>query len=64
MFCKQLESVIKYYLRQVWDKNDYLYEGERGFRLGYSFVTQGIMVCQDIGKSLDKGVGLDAIIIQ
>ena len=32
--CKQLEHVIAGYLRQVWDKNDWLYEGEHGFRPG------------------------------
>ena len=25
--CKQLEHVIAGYLRQVWDRNDWLYEG-------------------------------------
>jgi hypothetical protein len=25
--CKQMEHVIASYLRQVWDKNDWLYEG-------------------------------------
>ena len=29
--CKQLEHVIAGYLRQVWDKNDLLYEGQHGF---------------------------------
>ena len=32
--CKQLEHVIEGYVRQVWDKNDWLYEGEHGFRPG------------------------------
>jgi len=26
--CKQTEHVIASYLRQVWDKNDWLYEGQ------------------------------------
>jgi hypothetical protein len=30
--CKQMEHVIASYLRQVWDKNDWLYEGQHGFR--------------------------------
>jgi hypothetical protein len=29
--CKQLEHVIAGYLSQVWDKSDWLYEGEHGF---------------------------------
>jgi len=61
--CKQLEHDIVRYLRQVWDKNDWLYEGQHGFRLGYSCKSQVIMVCQDIADSLDEGIGIDAIII-
>jgi len=61
--CKQLEHAIAGYLRQVWDKNDWLYEGQHGFRLGYSCESQVITVCQDIMDSLDEGVGIDAIII-
>jgi len=32
--CKQLEHFIAGYLRQVCDKNDWLYEGEHGFKPG------------------------------
>ena len=38
--CKQMENVIASYLRQVWDKNDWLYEGQHGFRPGYSCGSQ------------------------
>jgi len=34
--CKQMEHVRASYLRQVSDKNDGLYEGQHGFRPGYS----------------------------
>ena len=57
--CKQLEHVIAGYLRQVWDENDWLYEGQLGFRLGYSCESQVITVCQDIADSVDEGVGID-----
>jgi len=53
--CKKLEHVIAGYLRQVWDKDDWLYEGQRGFRPGYSRESQDITVCQDIAKPLDEG---------
>jgi len=43
---KQLEHVIASYLRQVWDKSDWLYEGQHGFRPGYSCESQVITVCQ------------------
>ena len=51
------------YLRQAWDKNDGLYEGQHGFRLGYLCENQVITVCQDIADSLDKGDRIDVIII-
>jgi hypothetical protein len=44
-------------------KNDWLYEGQHGFRPGYSCETQVITVCQDIGDSLDNGDKIDAIIV-
>ena len=39
-----------------------LYEGQHGFRPGYSCESQVVMVCQDIADSLDEGVRKDAII--
>jgi len=60
---KRLEHIIGGCLRQVWDENGWLYEGQHGFRPGYSCESQVIAVCQDITESLDKGVGIDAIII-
>jgi len=58
--CKQLEHFIAGYLRHVWDKNDWLYEGQHGFRPGYSCESQVIKVYQD---SLNEGVAIYAIII-
>jgi len=58
-----MEYVIASYLRQVWDKNNWLYEGQHGFRPGYSCESQVITVCQDIADSLDNGYRIDAIII-
>ena len=51
------------YLRQVWNKNDWLYEGQHGFRSGYSCESQVITVCQDIADSLDNGDRIDGIIV-
>ena len=61
--CKQMEHVIASCLRQMWDKNDWLYEGQRGFRPGYSCESQVITVFQDIADSLDNGERIDTIII-
>jgi len=32
--CKQMEHGIASYLRQVWDMDNWLYEGQHGFRPG------------------------------
>jgi len=61
--CKQLEHVTAGYLRQMWDKNDWLYERQHGFRPGYSCEIQVITVCQDIADCLDERISIDAIII-
>ena len=58
-----MEHVIASYLRQIWDKNDWLYEGQHGFRQGYSCESQVITVCQDIADSLDNGDKIDTITV-
>ena len=58
-----MEQVIASYLRQVWDKNDWLYEVQHGFRPGYSCESRVITVCQDIADSLGNGDKIDAIIV-
>jgi hypothetical protein len=50
--CKQMERVTAGYLRQVWDTSKWLYEGQLGFRLGYSCERQIVTVCQNIADSL------------
>jgi len=57
-----MEHAIASYLRKFWDKNDLLYEGQHGFRPGYSFESQVISVCQDIADSLDNGDKIDVVI--
>ena len=60
-----MEHVVAGYtcIRQVWENRDWLYEGQHGFRPGYSCESQIITVCQDISDSLDEAARLDAIII-
>jgi hypothetical protein len=57
-----MEHVIAY-LRQVWDKNDWLCEGQHGFRPGYSCESQVNTACQDIADSLGNGDRIDTFII-
>ena len=63
MVCKQMEHVIAGYLRQVWEMNGWLYEGQHGFRPAYSCESQIITVCQDIADYLDEGFRTDAKVI-
>jgi hypothetical protein len=51
------------YKTSVGGYSDWLYEGQHGFRAGYSCESQIITVSQDISDSLDEGVRLNAIII-
>jgi len=56
-----MEHVIAGYLRQVWEMSGWLYEGQHGFRPGYSCESQALTVCQDTVHSLEVGVRTDAI---
>jgi len=58
-----MEHVIASYLRQVRGKNDWLYEGQHGFRPGYSCESQVFTICQDTADSLDNGEKIDAITV-
>jgi len=58
-----MEHVIAGYLRQIWDVSEWLYEGQHGFRPGYSCESQIVTVCQDIADYLDEGAKIDAIIV-
>jgi hypothetical protein len=61
--CKQMEHVVASCLRKIWDKKDSLFDGQNGFRPGYSCESQVITVYQDISDSLNNGSRIDAIII-
>jgi len=47
----------------VRGKTDWLYEGQQGFRPGYSCESQVVTVCQDIADSLDNGDKIGAFIV-
>ena len=63
VICKQMEHVIASYLKQAWDKNDWLYEGQNGFIPGHSCESQVITVFQDSVDSMDEGDRIDAFVI-
>jgi hypothetical protein len=52
--CMQLEHVIAGYLRQVWDKIDWLYEEQRGFRPRYLREIKVILWCQNTADALHE----------
>jgi hypothetical protein len=58
-----MEHVIAGYLRQIWERSEWLYEGQHGFRPGYSCESQLVTVCLDIADNLDEGARTDAMII-
>jgi hypothetical protein len=59
--CKQKEHITVLYLRQVWDRYDWLYEGQHGIRPRYSCESQVTLICQDIADLKENEVMLDAI---
>jgi hypothetical protein len=54
---------ISGYMRQVWENSDWLYEGQHGFRPGYSCQSQIITVRQNISDSVEEAARLDVTII-
>lgn len=49
--CKQMEHVMASYLRKNWEEKNWLFEGQHGFRPGYSCESQVITICQDIADT-------------
>ena len=47
----------------MWGLNDWLYEGQHGFRPGYSCEGQVVTVCQDVADYVDNGERVDAIVV-
>jgi hypothetical protein len=58
-----MEHIVAGYLRNVWETSGWYYEGQHGFRPGYSCKSQTVTVCQDIADALDEGVRTDSIVI-
>jgi hypothetical protein len=58
-----MKHVIASYLGEIWYKKDWIFEGQHGFRPGFSCESQVIAVWLDIADSLDNGVTTDIIII-
>lgn len=50
-------------IRQVWDKNKWLYEGQNGFRKGYMCKSQIVTVCPNTVDSLPERAKIGMIVI-
>jgi hypothetical protein len=50
------------YLKEIWDK-DLIFEGQHGFRPGFSYDCKVIALYQDIPDYLDNGGRIDAVIV-
>ena len=61
--CKLLEDLISDYLREQWETLSWFNGRQHGFRQGYSCETQMLSLFQDLNDSLDRGVQVDAVII-
>jgi hypothetical protein len=62
MVCKPMEHVTAAYLKEIWDKNYWLFEGQHGLRLRESCDSLVITVCQNNADSLDNGNSIEAIL--
>jgi hypothetical protein len=58
-----MEHVTASYLRKIWDKKDWLFDDQYGFRPEYSCESHVITVYEDIADSLDNGSRIYAIIV-
>ena len=47
----------------MWENRDWFYEGQHGFRPGYSCESLIIIICHDISDSIDEGARIEALII-
>jgi hypothetical protein len=56
-----MEHVIALYLGEIWDKKDWIFGGQQGFRPGFTYESQAITVCQVIAGSADNEDRTDAI---
>jgi hypothetical protein len=58
-----MEHIIALYLREIWYKVAWIFEGQHRFRPRFSCVSHVIMVCQGTADSLDNGGMIAAIIM-
>ena len=59
--CEQMEHDIASDLREVYNKNNWFYDGYHGFRPGFSCQNQVMTVCQETSDSLGIGERTDAM---
>ncbi len=61
--CKLMEHLITNYIRQEWEQKEWLFQGQQGFRNGFSCESQIVSLFQDIADEVDDSGWVDAVII-
>jgi hypothetical protein len=61
--CKLMEHLIADYIKEVLRKKNWLWEGQHGFRKGYSCESQLTSLYQDLVEGLDGGKQIDGVLI-
>ncbi len=58
-----MEQLITNYIRKEWEDKEWLYQGQHGFRNGFSCESQLVSLLQDLADEIDNGGRVDAIVI-
>ncbi len=49
--------------KKEWEIKKWLYDGQHGFRSGYSCESQVVTLFQDLADEIDAGASVDAVVI-
>ncbi len=61
--CKLMEHLVESYIRKNGKLKKWLYDGQHGFRSGYSCESQVVTLFQDLADEIDVGGRVDAVVI-
>ncbi len=61
--CKLMEHLFGSYIKKEWEIKKWLYDGQHGFRSGYSCESQVVTLFQDLADEIDAGGRVDAVVI-
>lgn len=61
--CKIMEHLIAGYIRREWEKANWIFHGQHGFRSEHSCESQIVSLFQDLADVVDAGGRVDAVVI-